>query len=97
IILDEEGAAGWPATGPENRGGSQGQGFDSFTLLQVRTGVIATGRHARLKPELMVVRVHPPVPRARAAQLADAVGLNPPCWGFEASRGYQVSSASVAQ
>ncbi len=31
-----EGAAEWPATGFENRGGSQGQGFDSFTLLQVR-------------------------------------------------------------
>lgn len=30
----EEGAAEWPATGFESRGGSQGQGFDSFTLLQ---------------------------------------------------------------
>ena len=62
-----------------------------------RAGVIATGRHTRLKPELMVVRIHPPVPNARVAQWVDAVGLNPICWRFEASRGHQVSSASVAQ
>ncbi len=125
-----EGAAEWPATGFENRGGSKGQGFDSFTLLQNsrsgcgdggprrpvtpdsqkralevrilpvtpdRAGVIATGRHTRLKPELVVVRVHPPVPSARVAQWVDAVGLNPTCWRFDTSRGHQVSSASVAQ
>ncbi len=59
--------------------------------------MIATGRHTRLKPELMVVRIHPPVPSARVAQWVDAVGLNPTCWRFETSRGHQVSSASVAQ
>ncbi len=42
-----------------------------------RAGVIATGRHTRLKPELVVVRVHPPVPSARVAQWADAVGFKP--------------------
>ena len=43
LLLSEEGAAEWPATGLENRGGSKGQGFDSFTLLQrlsVRAGVM---------------------------------------------------------
>ena len=28
---------------------------------------------------------------ARVAQLEDAVGLNPTCWRFETSRGYQVA------
>ncbi len=36
----KEGAAEWSATGLENRGASQGQGFDSSTLLHVRTGVM---------------------------------------------------------
>ena len=43
LSISEEGAAEWLATGLENRGGSKGQGFDSFTLLQrhqVRAGVM---------------------------------------------------------
>ncbi len=48
MVLFEEGAAEWPATGLENRGGSRGQGFDSFTLLQVRVAAAETVDRAGL-------------------------------------------------
>ena len=35
VSVYREGAAERSATGLENRGGSKGQGFDSFTLLQL--------------------------------------------------------------
>ena len=48
MVLFEEGAAEWPATGFESRGGSQGQGLDSFTLLHVRVAAAETVDRAGL-------------------------------------------------
>lgn len=46
----KEGAAEWSATGFENRGASQGQGFESSTLLQVHTRVAQTADAVGLDP-----------------------------------------------